>query len=329
VSEPIFGGGALSGEQFIGVDVGGTKVAAARLADGELADYRVSETERSADALIEEIALAVEAASTAEVTAVGVGIPSIVDFATGAARTSVNVPLAEVPLRRVLGERLGLPVYVDNDATLAALAEASEGGEVVIQNLVMLTVGTGLGGGLVLNGRPYRGRTGAAGEIGHTVVGLELSHGAPGTAASFPQPGSLESLAAGTALDRLAADAARETPDSTLGRLGAEGRKVTGHDAAAAARSGDEVALAAFTVFGQRLGIGIANAINTFDPDVVAIGGGVSEVGDLFLRTAIETARDYTLPGVGTGTEIRLARQGARAGVLGAALLAMHEQRTA
>lgn len=315
----------MSGAQFIGVDVGGTKIAAARLADGELADYRASETKQSADALIEEIATSVEALRTAAVAAVGVGVPSIVDFGSGTARASVNVPLAEVPLRRVLGERLGLSTYVDNDATLAALAEASEGGRVVVENLVMLTLGTGLGGGLVLNGRPYRGRTGAAGEIGHTVVGLDLSHGVPPTAASFPRPGSLESLAAGTALDRLAAEVAREGSDSALSRFAAEGRKVTGRDVVEAARAGDDAALAVFSIFGQRLGIGIANAINTFDPDVVAIGGGVSAVGELFMPTAIETARNYTLPGVGTATEVRLARQGPRAGVLGAALLAMHE----
>jgi glucokinase len=316
----------VSEEQFIGVDVGGTKVAVGRLVAGELTSRRVSATEESAETMIEEIVGAVESVRTAEVAAVGVGLPSVVDFATGTARASVNVPLADVSLRTVLGERLGLPVYIDNDATVAALAEATDGSEVVIRNLVMLTVGTGIGGGIVIDGRPYRGRTGAAGEIGHTIVALDVPERAR-PAAGFPRPGSLEALAAGTALDRLAADAAGEHPGSALGRRAAAGHVVAGPDALEAARSGDEVALGVFSVLGTRLGIGIANVINTFDPDVVAIGGGVSEAGDLFIPTAIETARGYVLPGVGTGTQIRLARQGPWAGVIGAAILAMLESR--
>ena len=128
-------------------------------------------------------------------------MPSIVEFETGRVISSVNVPLADIPLRQVLGERLGVPVFVDNDATVAALAEAhDEELRPVVRNLVMLTVGTGIGGGLVLDGRIYRGSTGGAGELGHTIVGLDFRGPVP-EPAGFPQPGSLE-VVASTAEDQ-------------------------------------------------------------------------------------------------------------------------------
>jgi glucokinase len=253
----------------------------------------------------------------------------VVDFATGRLRSSVNVPFQDVPLRDVLSERLGLPVFVDNDATVAALADAWDGERIAIQNLVMFTVGTGVGGGLVLGGRVYRGATGAAAEIGHTLIGLDLSDGAPAPSpAGPPQPGTLESFAAGSELDRLARAAAERDPESGLGRRAAAGQEISGEDAVELAHEGDPVAVDTVRVLGERLGVGIANAINLLDPDVVAIGGGVSSAGELLLGPAREIARGYVLPGVGTETEIRLARRGPEAGVLGAALLAAteHEQ---
>ena len=154
----------------------------------------------------------------------GVGVPSVVEFATGRVKSSVNVKLADVPLRTVLQERLGLPVFVDNDANCAALAEAYEDGRMVSHDLVMFTVGTGVGGGLVLGGRIYRGATGAAGEVGHTLIGLDLEHGAP-PAGSFPQAGSLESLASGRALDALGAGLAREPRGADIVAAAQSGRR--------------------------------------------------------------------------------------------------------
>jgi glucokinase len=160
---------------LIGVDVGGTKTSVAALRAGVCGQPLLRPTERSnADALMAQIlAQIAEVAAGESPVAVGIGIPSVVEFATGRARSSVNVPLQDVPLRRLMGERLGLPVFVDNDATVAALAEAhDERGRLDVNSLVMLTVGTGVGGGLVIDGRSYRGATGAAGEIGHTLVTL-------------------------------------------------------------------------------------------------------------------------------------------------------------
>ena len=310
----------------LGVDVGGTKVSVAALRDGELSEPKVEPTRKeSADALVDQLARRIEEAREPDTQAVGVGIPSAVDFATGAAKSGVNVPLAGVPLRHVLTERVGLPVLVDNDANVAALAEAHDGERLVTQHLVMFTVGTGVGGGLVLGGRLYRGATGAGAEMGHIIVGLDLRDGAPPPGDRFPQPGSLESLASGTALDGLARQAAESDPDGALGQVAAQQEKVTGVDVVRLAQQGDAGATDLLRRLGERLGIGIASAINLFDPQEVVIGGGVARAGDLLLEPARSAARGYVLTGVGEQTEIRLARHGVEAGVYGAALLAAQE----
>ena len=312
-------------DRYVGVDVGGTKIAVAVLESGSLHHQGIQPTGAGdSEQLIAEICSLIEDVGTEGVRAVGVGVPSVIDFESGTARSSVNVPLADVPLRTVLGDRLGIPVFVDNDATVAALAEACEDGEIRTQNLVMLTVGTGVGGGLVLNGRPYRGATGAAAELGHMLVGVDLSGDLPAPG-NFPQRGSLESVAAGSALDRLAQAAAAEHPGSHLGRQLAAGDEITGHDVVEGAKNGDQQSIDLLATLGERLGVGIANVINALDPDVVAIGGGVSNAGDLLLEPARRAAQGYVLPGVGTKTEIRLSRHGPTAGVLGAALLAKQE----
>ena len=310
----------------IGVDLGGTKVVVARLRGYSLADSEIEPTDKgSPEALLDQVVGMVKRVRDQDLSAVGIGTPSVVDFETGRAVSSVNVPLADVPLRAILGDRLGVPVFVDNDATVAALAEAhDEQLRLTARNLVMLTVGTGVGGGIVLGGRIYRGATGAAGELGHTIVGMDLAGSVPAPM-RFPQPGSLEFVASGHALDALAAQAAGLHPESPLGRLRAEARPVLGADAVQAAPEGDPAAARMVELWGQRLGLGIANAINTFDPEEVVIGGGAARAGDLLLTPAKRVARSYTLPGVGRRTTIRLARHGVRAGVLGAALLAVHE----
>jgi glucokinase len=311
----------------VGVDLGGTKIAVASLADGELSSSILAPTVLSStDALLDQLVEVIRACP-GRVDAVGVGVPSVVEFETGRVVSSVNIPLTDVPLREVLGERLGVPVFVDNDATVAAFAEAHDDQlRMVARNLVMLTIGTGVGGGLVIGGRIYRGSTGGAGELGHAIVGLALGgEDAVQQATSFPQPGSLEAVAYGHALDRLAREAATLSPDSALGRLQAGGRQVTGVDAVEAARGGDQTARRTVEVWAQRVGIGVANAINTFDPDEVVIGGGAALAGDLLLEPARRVALEYVLPGLRGHATIRLARQGPRAGVLGAALLAAHE----
>ena len=311
----------------LGVDLGGTKLAVAMLSDGRLGESSLEATDlSSSDALVDQlIGLIERARGDVRLDAVGVGVPSVVEFETGRIVSSVNVPLKDIPLRHVLSERLGVPAFVDNDATVAALAEAhDEELRPVARDLVMITVGTGVGGGIVIGGRIYRGATGGAGELGHTIVGMDLAGAVP-SPMGFPQPGSLEFVASGHALDRLARQAGVLHPESMLGRLCAEGKPVLGADAVRAAHAGDQSAARMVEIWGQRLGIGIANAINTFDPDEVVIGGGAAQAGDLLIEPAKRVMRAYVLPGLGTRTTIRLARHGLRAGVLGAALLAVHE----
>ena len=190
-------------QRFIGVDVGGTKVVRRGAGGHELSEPTVRPTVLdSSEGLIDQLAELIEAAGPAD--AVGIGVPSVIDFATGTARHSVNVPLQDVPLRRILTERLKLPVFVDNDATVAALAEAHDDDlNQIAQSLILFTIGTGVGGGIVIGGRIYRGATGGAAELGHQLVGADLSAGAPPHSDEAPQPGSLERLAAGRALDAL------------------------------------------------------------------------------------------------------------------------------
>jgi len=294
------------GDPVVGVDLGGTKVAAATLCGARLSTPLIERTiTTSTDALVDQLVGAVR--SQGEYAAVGIAVPSVVDFSRGVVRSSVNVPLHGVALRDILMECLEVPVVVDNDATAAAMAEAhNAGGALVASVMVMVTVGTGVGGGVVSSGRVFRGATGAAGEIGHMIVGGELAAGAPAHEPAFPQPDSLEAAAAGSRLDRLARERGLPTGPALID----------------AARTGDERAREVVALVGARLGVGIANLINIFDPDLVVIGGGVSAAGELLLAPARETAARFVVPGAGTQARIELARHGASAGVRGAALLA-------
>ncbi len=298
------------GERLVGIDVGGTKVAVGVLEGNALRDERVEPTELSSEgALLAQLERIIRQAGAAD--AVGVAVPSVVDFATGSIRSSVNIPLADVPLREVLRERLGVPVFVDNDATCAGLAEAyDDERRILAHHLVILTVGTGVGGGVVIDGRVFRGATGAAPELGHIIVGADLADGAPEASDRFPQPGSLETLASGRALDRLAR----------------ERGFASGQDAVERAEGGDGDARRVVETIGERLGIGIGIVMNLFDPELVVIGGGVSAAGELLRAPAERVARRFALPGVGTQTRIVLARYRNEAGVRGAALMAGQEK---
>ena len=318
----------------IGIDLSDTRVVAAPLRDRHLGEPQVARTDCSdRDALIDQLTALVERLEARELQGVGVGVNRIVDHRTGqvvpswhppspATNGSVDLPLDNVPLRAQLAESLGVNVVVDNRSSVAALAEAHDNEcELVTQHLVLITVGQGVGGGLVLGGRIYRGATGRAAELGHTIVGLDLAGAVPAPM-RFPQPGSLEFVASGHALDGLAAQARNVHPASELGRLRAEGKPVLGDDVIRAALAGDPSAARMVEIWGQRIGIGVANAINTFDPEEVVIGGYAARAGELLLDPAVRVARQYSVPGLGADTTIRLSRHGARAGVLGAALLA-------
>jgi glucokinase len=312
---------------LIGIDVGGTKVAAA-VVDGVEVVERVERPTETAgtDALLDQIAaVAREAADRARVEprAVGAGIPSQIDAASGTALASVNIPLTGVPVRDELGRRLGVPVFVDNDANCAALAEAQLVPEPPASELVMLTLGTGVGGGIVIDGRIFRGATGLGAELGHVVV--DGRQGAPGDSGAFPRPGSLEWHCSGRGLEREATLCGERFPDSELGRRLAERGRVSGRDAVAAARAGDARALELMGEYGRWLGTGIATVVNVFEPTRVVIGGGLSGAAELYLEAAIAEAARWALPALWERTGVGLAQGGADAGAIGAAVLAAHE----
>jgi glucokinase len=312
----------------IGVDVGGTKVAAARIEGAECASHVERPTELgSSGALIDQIESVVREVidQAGEPAAVGVGLPSQIDFATGTVVASVNIPLEGVPLGKELGERLSVPVHVDNDANCAALAEAHfvEGGPA--QHLVMYTLGTGVGGGVVIDHKIFRGATGLGAELGHQPIDLD----GPECPGACPNRGCLEALCSGLALERDSTAFARTNPDSTLGRLLAhsERGKVRGRDVVAAARDGDEDAKKLLEQLGTYLGAGLSGAINTFEPEYIVIGGGLSQGADLFLDRAREEAKARALPALAERVRIQLAQGGPKAGLIGAGLLAAQELR--
>jgi glucokinase len=322
---------------FIGIDLSATRIVAAPLRAGQFGEARVERTDCSdARALIDQLRAFVERLEVRDLQGVGIAVGRIVEFDTGrivpswrpaspATNGSVSLPLDDVLLRPALERELGTEVYVDNRSNAAAFAEAHDDAyELATPDLVLIDVGDGVGGGLVLAGHIYRGATGGAGELGHTIVGLDLAGAVP-MPMRFPQPGSLEFVASGHALDGLAAQARNVHPTSELGRLRAEGKPVLGDDVVRAALGGDESAARMVELWGQRIGIGVANAINTFDPAEVVIGGYAARAGELLLEPAIRVARQYAVPGLGAGTTIRLGRHGERAGVIGAALLAREE----
>jgi glucokinase len=313
----------------VGVDVGGTKVAAGTLEGVEVRHRVERPTDKTGEeALLDEIAeLAAEVGRSAgaELAAVGIGVPSQIDAASGTALASVNVPLEGVPLRAALGTRLGVPVFVDNDANCAALAEAQLVPDPPARELVMLTLGTGVGGGVVIGGGIFRGATGLAAELGHIVIDGRAAVEEESHMDGLPRPGSLEWHCSGRGLEREATRCAERHPDSAIGRLLASQGRVSGRDAVTAARDGDREALSLFERYGRWLGIGIASVVNAFEPQRLIVGGGISRAAELFLDTACAEARRWALPALWERTTVELARGGPDAGVIGAAVLADHE----
>ena len=307
----------------IGVDLGGTKLLAGAV-DADLnVHHRAHRPAAGEDraALLDRVVEAVHeaiAAAGSEVLGVGFGIPSLIDQERGIAVSTVHLPIADLPFRDLMAERLGLPVFVDNDANCALLAEHRYGAAAGTRHAVMLTLGTGIGGGIVVDGRLVRGAVGSAGELGHMVVDLD----GPRCQGNCPNRGCLEALASGSALGRMAAHAAAENPDGALGRALAGGRELTGALVTEFAHDGDPEALACVRKAGEALGVGIANLVNIFNPEVVVVGGGVIAAGELLLDPAREVVSARALSPSKDIVRIVSARFGAESGMLGAAVLA-------
>lgn len=308
---------------MIGVDLGGTKLLAG-VVDSDLSVHHRALRPAlgvSASALLDLVLDAVEevrAAAPSPPQAVGFGIPCLIDQERGMAVMAVNLPLSDVPFRELMAERLGLPVVLDNDANAAALAEHRYGAARGTRNAVMLTIGTGIGGGLVLDGALFRGSTGAGAELGHVTVDLD----GPRCQGNCPNRGCLEAVASGTALAREALRLAGERPDSALGSALAGGREITGLLVTELAHDGDAAARSAVELIGRRLGVGIASFVNVFNPEVVVVGGGVLAAGELLLEPARAEVAARALRPSRDIVRIVPARFGHEAGMIGAATLA-------
>jgi glucokinase len=313
----------VSSGETIGVDLGGTKMLVGALDGTEvLWESREASTGQSEDELVELLVREVGEARDARpgASAVGLGIPATIDHDAGVAVSAVNLPLTDLPIRDLVSERVGLPVFVDNDANVAALAEYLYGAAKGKPNTVMLTVGTGIGGGLILGGEVYRGATGAGAELGHTVIQAD----GPPCQGNCPNHGCIEALASGTALGREGRAAAESAPDSALGRLLAAGEAVDGKVVTDAAIDGDATAIGVFELIGSRLGVACSSFANIFQPDAIVVGGGVIAAGDLLLEPARRELRGRALTPM-NATPILAATLGNDAGMIGAAAMARIE----
>jgi glucokinase len=254
-------------------------------------------------------------AAAPDADAVGVGIPSRIEWPAGVSVGAAHLPLEGVPFRDLLAERSGLPVYVDNDANLAALAEHRAGAAKGTSEALMITIGTGIGGGLILGGRLYRGATGAAGEIGHMTIDFD----GPPCHGDCPGRGCFETYVSGPALARAGSEAAQRIPESALAQAG----EIDGALVTRLALDGDPAAVEAVAEVGRHLGAGIAGLLNVFEPEVVVVGGGLSAAGDLLLEPARAVARERALAPAATTARIEAARFQDEAGMVGGALLAL------
>jgi glucokinase len=309
--------------RVIGIDAGGTKLLGGVVDDQMVVHHRVHRTWRGADRqeTLDIFTDAVEEvrAAAPDVEAIGFGIPALVEFEAGVSRWSNHLPLDGVPFRDLMSERLGLPVLVDNDGNCSMLAEASGGAAAGARHAVMISLGTGIGGGLWLNGDVYRGATGVGAEMGHTV--LEL-HG-PECPGDCPGIGCFEALVSGTAIGREGRRLAGEHPDSALGLRLAADKEIDGGIVTEMAHDGDPLARRVLEEIGERLGFGLVGLVNTFNPEVIVIGGGAARGGDMILEPARAVVASHALPPAREAVRILPAHYGDEAGMMGAALMAL------
>jgi glucokinase len=308
--------------QAIGIDIGGTKLAGGVVTAGGRILERTRVPTPAADQAATLAALAAAVDRLRErhprVEAIGVGAAGLVEWPGGRARWAPHNSYRRLELRRLLHEQTGLPTTVDNDGNTAAWAEARFGAGAGSDDLVLITVGTGIGGGLLLDGRIYRGGHGFAGELGHMIVDPD------GDRCPCGNRGCLEAMASGSTLGRLGREAAAVDPGGRLAVLAGGPARVTGEVVFAAAREGDEVALALFGRIGGWLGVGIASLVTIFDPDLVVVGGGVAATGELLLAPARASFEQYLYGRAHRDPPpVVPARLGADAGLVGAATLAL------
>ncbi|WP_164958028.1 ROK family protein [Clostridium estertheticum] len=307
----------------IGVDLGGTKISCA-LADlsGKVIEIQVVATNASEGeiAVLNRIISVIDKVmlnkntSKEDIKAIGIGAPGPLDARKGIIVEPANLPFKNFDLVTPIVDKFNIPVYLDNDASVAAIGEFMFGAAKGTENMIYITVSTGIGGGAILNGQVYRGRTTNALEIGHTTVEPFSS-----ARCNCGNLGCLEALASGTAIAKRAKDAASSNINTSL-----KGYEIiTAYEVFKEAENGDKVAISIRDNALRYLGIGVTNIINTFDPDIVVIGGGVSKAGEIIFDKVKEVVNERGLKTMTAGCEIVPAKLGTDAGVIGAVALAI------
>jgi glucokinase len=309
----------------VGIDLGGTKIRACVVdAAGTILGEDVRPTEADGsftpvlDRMVASTLEAVNASGIAasDLVAVGVTAPAPIDFERGILYQAPNLPGWDaVPLPSLLRERLRLPTVLENDANAAAYGEYRYGAGQGFRHLLYMTISTGIGGGLVLNGQVYRGADGAAGEVGHVTVDDD------GPPHNCGMVGCLEVMASGTAIARLAAEAVAAGRSEALARAAAAG-ELTAEDVDAAADAGDPVAREILARAGHYLGVGLAGYINIFNPEAIILGGGVTRIGLHLLEPAVSLARQRAFRLPASTVQFKRAALEGRAEVVGVAALA-------
>jgi len=316
-------GAAGSAAEAIGLDVGGTKIAFVRIDENGLPSERgvASTPAESPAATVAAMISCAEKLVSPRVRAIGVGAAGMVEAKTGTLRFAPNLAWRDVRLANEVSGTLGLPCIVHNDANVAAWGEFRFGAGRGAEDMLLVTVGTGIGGGIVSGGRLLHGAHGFAAEIGHIIV----EPGGP--LCGCGNHGCWEQVASGRAIDRLAANAVEEDPSSPFAkRFDADPTRARGHALTEAALDGDATAIEIFRRVGSRLGEGIAGLVNVLDPSVVVVGGGAIDAGDLLLEPArLRYAEAVEASEARPDVPIVAAELGKEAGAIGAAKLALEE----
>ncbi|WP_352419812.1 ROK family protein [Proteiniborus sp.] len=313
---------------YIGVDVGGTNIIAGLVSiEGNIIFKKSCPTlpSRGFDTVVKDIVKVIknvinQAPNVEEVLGIGIGVPGVADKRTGIVINCVNLGWANVPLGKTLENEFKKPVYIDNDASVAALAEFENGALKGTQNSILITLGTGVGGGFIINGKLYGGTNNIGSEIGHMVIGKNFYN------CNCGKNGCFETFSSATALIKYTRKLMEETNENTALRdyIGDNLDKLDAKIIFDCAKAGDKLALSSVNRLIDYLVIGITNLINLLDPEVIALGGGVSKAGDYLLELIENKISDKILFKDLDYSKIILAEHGNDAGIIGSAMLCKH-----
>lgn len=310
---------------YIGLDVGGTTFKAGVVTeDGRIVhkDAMPTGIERPYQEIIADMAalcqkVAADAGiAMSEIASIGVGVPGLFDNKTGTIPFCTNLGWHDIPFVAEMKKHLDTPVCGDNDATVAGLAESIAGVSAGIRDSVFLTLGTGVGGGIIIDGKPYSGAHGCGSEIGHMMIRMG------GERCTCGNYGCFERYASATAIIREARKAVAAHPESSMmASCGGDPERINAKIVIDAAKTGDETAKIVFDGYVHGLAVGIINIINMLDPEVIVLGGGVSAAGDFLLDAVREAVKPMVFFKTMPYARIELARLGNDAGIIGAAML--------